>query len=104
MVLLWLYCKAWGAHGEHILSYSFFWKFNRDNLRKVISDLGFPDPDEVSADLQDSNDLVNLLKAKLENANQNKIEWLNLIYKASLESIPKREFCMKIKSIFQPQL
>ena len=104
MVLLWLYCKAWGAHGEHILSYSYFWKFNRENLRRVILDLGFPDPDEEPAGIQDSNDLVNLLKAKLEKNNQNMIEWHNLIYKASIESIPKGEFCMTIKSLFRHQL
>jgi len=92
MVLLWLYCKAWGAHGEHILSYNFFWKFNRDNLRKVLSDLGFPDPDEVPVVIQASNDLVNLLKAKLENQNQNMIEWLNLIHETSIQTIPKREY------------
>ena len=90
--LLWLYCKAWGAHGEHILSFNGFWKFTRDNLRKVLFDLTYPDPSEASSSIQSSSELVDLLKAKLEIDNRNLYEWLNLIYQASFELIPKCEF------------
>lgn len=90
--LLWLYCKAWGAHGEHVLSFSGFWKFTRDNLRNVLFDLSYPDPSETSSSIQSSSELVDLLKAKLKSNNQNLHEWLNLIYESSFEMIPKREF------------
>ena len=94
--LLWLYCKAWGAHGEHILSFNGFWKFTRDNLREVLSDLSYPDPSEASSSIQSATDLVDLLKAKFEIDNRNLYEWLTLIYKESLEFIPKREFSKNI--------
>ena len=91
MALLWLYCKAWGAHGIHILAYNGLWKFHRDNLREVLFDLSFQDPDEVPAWLSASNDLVNLLKEKLNSDDKNLIDWLNSTFKQSLELIPKRK-------------
>ena len=93
MTLLWLYCKAWGAHGAHILVYSQFWKFNRDHLRKVLFDISFADPDEVST----ANDLMNLLKAKVEKDKrwEDLTDWSNMIYKASIESIPKSEVILQ---------
>ena len=87
MALLWIYCKSWGAHGEHILSLPRVWKFVRDDLREVLFDLSFPDPDEVPV----SNDLMNLLKAKLETEKKDLADWSNTIYKASIEIIPKSE-------------
>ena len=90
MALLWLYCKAWGAHSNHILSIHRLWKFIRDDLREVLFDFSFPDPDEVLV----SNDLMNLLKGKLEKDGQNLTDWSNMIYKASIEIIPKSEFFM----------
>ena len=90
MALLWLYCKAWGAHGEHILSIHRFWTFIRDHLREVLFDFSFPDPDEVPV----SNDLMNLLKAKLETDGKNLTDWSKMIYKASIEIIPKSELFM----------
>ena len=89
--MVWLYCKAWGAHGERILEYNFFWKFHRDNLRAVFFELNFLDPDEVPA----SNDLHDLLKQKVTKDNKNIIDWSNLIYKASIETIPKCELVIK---------
>ena len=85
MALLWLYCKAWGAHGEDILSMSYFWKFIRDDLKKVLYNLCFIDPDEVPP----SDDLMNLLKLKLEQEDEDLTDWSNRIYKASFDSIPK---------------
>ena len=85
MALLWLYCKAWGAHGQRIISYNFFWKFHRDNLREVLFDLNFPDPDEPPA----SKNLHDLLKAKIAQDNKDINEWSNSIYKESIETIPK---------------
>lgn len=94
--LLWLYCKAWGAYGEHVLSMNGFWRFTRDNLRKVLFDLSYPDPDENSSSIQSSKDLVDLFVQKIANDNQNLIEWLDMIYKSSIDSISKREFARKI--------
>ena len=90
MALLWLYCKAWGPHGVHILSTHRLWKFIRDDLREVLFDFSFPDPDEVPV----SNDFMNLLKAKLEKDGKNLTDWSNTIYKAWIEIIPKSEFFM----------
>ena len=87
MALLWLYCKAWGAHGNHILTIHRLWKFIRDDLREVLFDFSFPDPDEVPV----SNDFMNLLKAKLEKDGKNLTDWSNTIYKAWIEVIPKSE-------------
>ena len=98
MALLWLYCRAWGAHGNHILSIHRLWKFIRDDLREVLFDLSYPDPDEVPV----SNDLMNLLKAKLETEKKDLADWSNSIYKASIEIIPKREFskCYYLQLLF----
>ena len=86
MTLLWLFCKAWGPHAEHILSQSGFWKFLRDHLRKILFDLCFPDPDEI----QPSNELVSLLKTKLQKDKKPIKDWCDLIYKESIATIPKR--------------
>jgi len=90
MALLWLYCKAWDAHGNHILTIHRLWKFIRDDLREVLFDFSFPDPDEVPV----SSDLMNLLKAKLEKDGKNLTDWSNMTYKAWIEIIPKSEFFM----------
>ena len=88
MALLWLYCQSWGKHAEHVLSQNGFWKFNRDNLRQILFDLSFQDPDEDRS----SNELMLLLKAKLQKENKDLNEWCDLIYKRSIETIPKRKF------------
>ena len=88
MALLWLFIKAWGPHGEYVLSQNGFWKFNRDNLRQILFELCFPDPDEMSL----SNEMMALLKAKLQKEKKNLNEWCDLIYKQSIEIIPKRKF------------
>ena len=87
MALLWLYCKSWGVHANHVLSENDFWKFNRDHLRQVLFDLCFPDPDEFK-----STELLQLLKARLEKDNKDPTEWSNAIYTESVETnISKRE-------------
>ena len=87
MALLWLYCKSWGVHANHVLSQNGFWKFNRDHLRQVLLDLCFPDPDGTKP-----TELLQLLKARLENDNKDPTEWSNAIYKESVATnISKRE-------------
>ena len=88
MALLWLFFKAWGPHGEFVLSQDGFWNFNRDNLRQILFDLCFQDPDEIPP----PNELTSLLKAKLQKENKNLNEWCDLIYKRSIETISKRKF------------
>ena len=85
LAILWLYFKAWGASTEYLFTYTYFWKFHRDNLRQVLFDLCYPDPDEQPA----SNDLYELLKDKLSKDKKDLSDWLNSIYTASLEAVPK---------------
>ena len=87
LALLWLYCKAWGATVEYLFTYRYLWKCHRDNLRQVLFNLCFPDPDETPA----SNDLYELLKMKLTKDNTNLSDWSNKVYKASLDLVPKCE-------------
>ena len=62
MALLWLYCRSWGPHADHVLSQNGFWKFNRDHLRQILFDFCFPDPDEN----QKQSELVQLLTTRLD--------------------------------------
>ena len=55
-------------------------------------DLCFQDPDD---DQKSKNELFKLLKAKLVKNNQNFMDWSNIIYKESLEFIPKSKFIKK---------
>ena len=68
----------------------FFWKFHRDNLRKVLFDLSFPDPEIIT----DSNDLMELLRTKLKKDEQNVTEWLKNIYEDSIDLIPRCKFTL----------
>ena len=96
MSLLWLYCISWEAHGQPLISLNGFWQFDRDDLRNVLFDLSFPDPDEVLDKLQASGELIDLLKANVKKSSQKLIPWLNDIYKVSIESIPKRKHAMMV--------
>ena len=54
-------------------------------------DLSFPDPDEVSDELHASSELIDMLKSNVRRSNHKFFEWINITYKVSFESIPKRE-------------
>ena len=98
LVLLWLYCKTWGVNANHILSENGFWKFNRDQLRKVLLEFCLQDPDETKSMMvyETASELFELVKTRLDKDNVNSAEWSNNIFKESIETnISKRKLSIK---------
>ena len=91
--LVWLYCRAWGNHADHILEKTQFQTFDREKLRIAILELRFPNPERPN---QESNEeLVNFIKEKVTSNGLRMIDWCDSIYTELLknpsapETVPK---------------
>ena len=86
--LVWLYCRAWGKHADHILDIPQFKHFDREFLRLAILEICFPDPDKPN---QNSNEeLVTFIKDKVASNGSKLVEWCDSIYTETIDSCPAK--------------
>jgi len=82
--LVWLYCRAWGNHADHILEISQFKHFDREFLRLAILEICFPDPEKPNPD--SNEELVTFIKNKIASNGSNLVEWCDSIYKETIQT------------------
>ena len=76
--LVWLYCRAWGNHADHILQKTQFQTFDREKLRSAILELCFPNPDQPNP--ESNEELVKFIKEKVASNGVRMIDWCDSIY------------------------
>ena len=76
--LVWLYCRAWGNHADHILEKTQFQTFDREKLRAAILELCFPNPEKPNP--ESNEELVKFIKEKVASNGVRVIDWCDSIY------------------------
>ena len=77
--LVWLYCRAWGNHADHILEKTQFQTFDREQLRAAFLELCFPNPERQNP--ESNEELVKYIEVKVAANGARMIDWCDSIYK-----------------------
>ena len=84
--LVWLYCRAWGNHADHILEKTQFQTFDREKLRTAILELCFPNLGRPNP--ESNEELVKYIKEKMASNGVRMIDWCDSIYTELLKIPP----------------
>ena len=88
--LIWLYLKAWGRFGEHVIEEKGLWKFGADDLESAVMGLAYrrkrkPNENEKTERVEA---LTELIMEKFEQDRMAFDEWSATVYSEYIASLP----------------
>ena len=84
--LIWLYLKAWGEFGDHLIEEKELWNFGADDLETVIMSVAYKRKKEKTERVQALTDLI---MEKFEHDRMAFYEWSAKIHGEVIETLPE---------------